>query len=220
MRGNREKRVLIMTSVSAERDAILRGLGGSDRFVAKVAGVGSPAAAASAMAALMTGDYDVVVNAGIAGGFSEQAPVGSIVVADEIVAADLGAETEEGGFSDLEQLGFGSIRIEPQKELVDLVANALQNVGRPVKKGSILTVSTATGSKERADQLAAREPGAVAEAMEGYGVAIAAKQLGVPMLEVRTISNVVGPRRRDEWRVDEALEGLTIAAAVLKEVLV
>lgn len=209
-----------MTSVQAEKEAVLRGLGETDRFVAKIAGVGSPAAAARSTAALMTGAYDLVVNAGIAGGFMNRAAVGSIVVADEIIAADLGAETENGGFSDLDRLGLGSSRIQLKAELVECVRAALESTKRPVMKGSILTVSTVTGSKETAEALASRAPKAVAEAMEGYGVAVAAQQLGVPMLEIRTISNSVGPRNRAEWRIEEALDGLTEAAAVLKEVLV
>ncbi len=40
--------------------------------------------------------YDLVVSAGIGGGFPSRAPLGTVVVADEIIAADLGAETPDG----------------------------------------------------------------------------------------------------------------------------
>ncbi|MEC0067451.1 futalosine hydrolase, partial [Paenibacillus thiaminolyticus] len=67
--------------------------------------------------------------------------------------------------------------------------------------------------------LAQRVPGAAAEAMEGYGVAVAARQFGLPAFEIRSISNAVGPRNRAAWRIPEALKALEAACSVLPEVL-
>jgi futalosine hydrolase len=83
----------------------------------------------------------------------------------------------------------------------------------------VLTVSTATGTAETAAARAARIPGAAAEAMEGFGVAAAARLFGVPVLEIRAVSNRVGPRDRSAWRVEEALTALARASAVLGAVL-
>ncbi len=47
--------------------------------------------------------------------------------------------------------------------------------------------------------------------MEGFGVAEAAAAHGVPVLELRTVSNAVGPRDRDAWRIGAALGALTTA---------
>jgi len=75
-----------------------------------------------------------------------------------------------------------------------------------------------TGTAGRAAELTARHPGAVAEAMEGYGVACAAAACGLRMLEVRAISNAVGPRDRSAWRIGPALDRLAEAAAALPEI--
>ncbi|MNY61383.1 Futalosine hydrolase [compost metagenome] len=83
----------------------------------------------------------------------------------------------------------------------------------------MLTVATATGTAATAAALAARVPGAAAEAMEGFGIATAAQQRGVPVLEIRAISNAVGPRDRDAWRIGDALKALEAAGTVLAEVL-
>jgi len=104
-------RVLVMTAVTVEREAVERGLQGDSRFTVQLAGVGPIAAAAHTAAALATTEYDLVVSMGIAGGFVGQAAIGSIAVATECVAADLGAETPDG-FLSLEELGFGFTRIE------------------------------------------------------------------------------------------------------------
>lgn len=210
--------MLVMTSVAAERDAILRGLPSENRFDVLVAGVGPAAAAASTAAALATAKYDLVISVGIAGGFSNQTEVGCLVVANEIVAADLGAQTAEG-FCSLDELGFGSTRIPVDAHLVSLVTEALRAAGLPVTSGSVLSVSTVTGTSETARELATRVPAAAAEAMEGYGVATAAQAFGIPVLEIRAISNLVGPRDRAAWRIKEALEVLEAASSILQEVL-
>ncbi len=55
--------------------------------------------------------------------------------------------------------------------------------------------------------------------MEGFGVAEAAAAHGTPVLEIRTVSNAVGPRDRSAWRIGEALTALQEAFSVLRTVL-
>ncbi|MFG2909931.1 futalosine hydrolase [Kitasatospora sp. NPDC048286] len=225
--GTARARLLVVVAVAAEAEAVLRGLpGGSaalplpggtlhraERVPVDVlaAGVGPAAAAAGAAAALAAHPYALAVSAGIAGGFAPLAPVGATVLADAIVAADLGAQTPDG-FADVTELGFGTVRHTPPPAAVALVARAL---GPGLAVGPVLTVSTVTGSAERATELAARHPSAAAEAMEGFGVAEAAARYGVPALELRTVSNPVGPRDRSAWRIGEALAALERAFAAL-----
>ncbi len=213
-----ESRVLIMTAVSAEREAVLRGLHGDSRFNVLLAGVGSVVAAVNTARALVTAEYSLVISAGIGGGFQGRAEVGSLVMANEIVVADLGAETPEG-FCTLDELGFGFTHVQTNATLLDRISVALIAAKIPVNIGPVLTVSTVTGTAARAVKLAARVPGATAEAMEGYGVGVAALDRGLPVLEIRAISNMVGPRDRSTWRIEEALDILEAASAVLTEVL-
>jgi futalosine hydrolase len=212
-------RVLIMTAVSAEKDAVLRGLHSDSRFDVLVAGVGSVVAAVNTARALATTEYSLVISAGIGGGFPGRAEVGSLVVSNEIVVADLGAETLEG-FRSVDELGFGFTQIQVDASLVDRVTKALLVAKLPANSGSVLTVSTVTGTAARGVELAARIPGATAEAMEGYGVGFAALDRGLPVLEIRAISNMVGPRDRSTWRIKDALDVLEAASAVLTEVLI
>ncbi|MFZ3130113.1 MAG: futalosine hydrolase [Desulfosporosinus sp.] len=213
-----ERRVLITTAVSTERDAVLRGLHHDPRFEVLAVGVGPVAAAVNTARALITDDYSLVISVGIAGGFPGRAEVGSLVVANEIVVADLGAETHKG-FRSLAELGYGFTRIQIDTGLADRLSGALLAAKLPVNIGPVLTVSTVTGSAARAVELAARIPGATAEAMEGYGVGCAALERALPVLEIRAISNQVGPLERSAWRIKEALDVLEAACAVLPEVL-
>lgn len=211
------RRILVMTAVQAEKDAVLRGLQADPRFDVALAGVGPSMAAANTAATLAAAEYSLVVSAGIGGGFVGQAEVGSLVVASEIIAADLGAETPEG-FIRLEELGFGSSRIPVDSSLADRLTAALRLAGWSARSGPILTMSTVTGSAETAIQLSKRVPGACAEGMEGYGVAVAANLRGLPVVEIRAISNPVGPRDRANWRIKEALEALEATSSILREV--
>ncbi|TJY41826.1 futalosine hydrolase [Cohnella pontilimi] len=215
-----KNRVLVMTAVEAELEAVRRGLNGDARFDLALAGVGPAMAAARTAAALMRGrEYGLVISAGIGGGFIGRADVGSVAVASEIVAADLGAETPGGGFLSLDELGFGSARAAVDTELSIRLVRALEEAGVTVCRGPIITVSTVTGSADTALQRALRVSEAAAEGMEGYGVAVAARELGLPVLEFRAISNAVGPRDRSAWRIREAMEALEKASSILPEVL-
>lgn len=224
MLNRSHSKILIMTAVDAEQQAVLRGLDGYEGADVQLAGVGTASAAASTATALARagqtadGPYSLVLSAGIGGGFAEVAGVGSLVVASQIIAADLGAETPDG-FAGVDELGFGSPRIAVADELAARWAAALREAGLPVHHGPILTLSTVTGTAETAQRLAKRYPGAGAEAMEGFGVAEAARQFGVPVLELRAISNAVGPRQRELWKIGDALQALEQACAKLPEVL-
>lgn len=254
-------RVLVVTAVTAEADAVSAGLGAAvgrglpggytmaSHPYADVlaAGVGPGAAASGTATALAAAEvasapygsgpndsgpngptrygstrygstphdsapYDLVVSAGIGGGFQQFAPLGSLVVADAIVAADLGAETPEG-FLPVDELGFGRAVHHPPPELSARIAHLLGAVHAPV-----LTVSTVTGSAARGAELIARHPRAAAEAMEGFGVAEAAAAYALPVLEIRAVSNAVGPRDRSAWRIGAALDALRDAFQQLSPV--
>jgi futalosine hydrolase len=190
-----------MTAVAAERDAIVATLPADADVRVAIAGVGPAASAASTAAELARAPYRLVLGAGIAGGFPP-ARAGDIVVASQIVFADLGAETGDG-FLPISALGFGTDTYAVDRDLAARLADAIGG-----RLGTVLTVATVTGTAQRSAELAARHPDAVAEAMEGAGVAAAAAAFDVPFAEVRAVSNAVGPRNRETWDVPGALTAL------------
>ncbi|WP_432832244.1 futalosine hydrolase [Dactylosporangium sp. CA-092794] len=219
-------RALIITAVEAERSTVLAGLGLGDQppdaleagapIVVAACGVG-PAAAGAVTAQHLTtavqlgAPFDVVISAGIAGGFAGRVEIGGLVVATESVAADLGAEGPEG-FQSVDDLGFGAARHDADPALLRTLRIALpEAVGGPV-----LTASTVTGTARAKELVQKRHPDAVAEAMEGFGVATAARLWPATAFgEIRTISNAVGPRDRAAWRIPQALTTLREAFATL-----
>ncbi|MDN3296268.1 futalosine hydrolase, partial [Streptomyces ficellus] len=181
-----------------------------------VAGVGPAAAAVATTSALARAPYayDLVVSAGIGGGFAPHAPLGAVVVSDAMIAADLGADTPDG-YLPVEELGFGRSVHLPPPGLPDRIAKALHEGGQRHLVAPVLTVSTVTGTAAGTARLTARHPDAGAEAMEGFGVAEAAAAHGVPVIEIRAVSNTVGPRDRAAWRIGQAMDSLGYACRLL-----
>ena len=221
-------RVLVVCAVADEARAAVRRLGPTrpttvgpyrsavasegDPGIAVVAvacGIGEAAAAsATATALALDPSIDLVLNAGIAGGFAPRVAVGDVVIANRIVAADLGAEEpgSPGARVPLSALGYsgGDITCDPS-----LVRRAASLTNAHV--GTILTVSTVTASAERIDDFVRHHPEALAEAMEGHGAAVAAVAFGTAFLELRTISNPVGVRDPKSWSIEDALDALAEA---------
>lgn len=220
MQITRKKKVLIVTAVEAEKEAVKRGVGDDARFELLIGGVGPVAAGIHTTLKLAAElhTYELVVNIGIGGGFTGHADIESLVVASHIIAGDLGSETQDG-FLSLDELGFGTAHIDPDAARARLLVDALQTAGLTASYAPIVTVSTTTGTLTSAQALQRRVPHAAAEAMEGFGVAAAASACGLPVLEIRAISNAVGPRDRENWCIKEALQRVTSASAILKEVL-
>jgi len=186
---------------------------GAMSFTAIAAGFGEAAAAtATATALSVDPSIDLVINTGIAGGFAPRIGVGQVVIADHILAADLGAEDpgSPGARVRLSAMGYEGGEIECDATLVRRAAAITH-----ARVGMILTVSTITASQARLNDFIQRHPQALAEAMEGHGVAVAAKAHGKAFLELRAISNPVGVRDIGSWSMDEALVALSDAVYAL-----
>jgi futalosine hydrolase len=69
----------------------------------------------------------------------------------------------------------------------------------------LLTTCAASADRAQAAQRRERFPDAVAEDMEGFAVATACALAGVPLRIVRGISNEVGDRAPERWRIPSAL---------------
>ena len=228
--------VLVICAVEAERDAVVRNLGSATPLeIAGLIGVAvdtaagsvqvfdagpGPVAAALSTAALLAVDpeYDLVVSAGIAGGFRGRADIGDVVLADQVIAADQGVMTDEG-FRTLRDLGLpgeGGYAVGNVEHRARLASGPYRLLA-----GDILTLSSMTGTDARASELAARYPRAVAEAMEGYGVIEATRRSrertgrDIPFAEIRAISNIIGRRDRSTWNIPLAFGALADAMSTL-----
>jgi len=154
-----------------------------------VTGVGPVHAAIALTRRLESGPAERIICCGVGGAY----PGSGLAVGDVVCAAteqygDFGADSPDG-FLDLREWGL------PGRMSLDLF---------PVeRRAGFVTCATCTGTAARAAELVARTGGAV-ESMEGAAVVEVARRYGVPVGEIRGISNPVGDRDRDAWRIEEA----------------
>jgi len=174
-----------------------------------VTGVGMVEASSSIARALAQSPYSLVINAGIAGAFRGKADIGDgVVVADEFV--ELGLETGE------------PVVLPEGARLVDRVSSDLSLVDSLVEHGFAskrgITVSSVTATDRTAARLA--EFDVEIETMEGFAALRAAEMAGVPAIEVRGISNIVGDREKSGWNFAAGITGLSNVLHTLLNVLV
>ena len=130
---------------------------------------------------------DLIINVGIAGAISDALNIGDLVHITSEHQYGFGAENQ-GDFLSASALGL----IQTSDE--ELHARPL-----PVAfTALVLAVS----------QLKNNVAGALTESMEGAAVFYAAHQAGIPVVEVRCISNKVEPRDRSAWDIPTAISRL------------
>ncbi len=158
--------------------------------------------------ALQLGGYlanhqpDLAIQIGIAGSFSEEYPVGSVVEVSEESVPELGAESPEG-FLDMEELGFPMLETA-EGRYYNTVPNGSRYLNHlPWVPG--ITVNRVSGTSETIQAIISDwNPGI--ETMEGAAFFLAMKQTGIPFMEIRGISNRVEPRDRSTWKIGEAIQ--------------
>src|SRR5580698_3584466 len=172
-----------------------------------VTGVGAVNAAYALTRYLDRNEVKGIVVCGIGGAYPGSGlRIGEVVCAESECYGDLGAWSPDG-FLDMRALGFPVIGGDaPIYNVIPL------QIFPASRRAGFVTVNTCTGADDAARALEARTGGAV-ESMEGAAIAHVAALAGIPVGEVRGVSNMVGNRDRGAWRVQEA------ALAAQKELL-
>lgn len=161
-------------------------------------GVGKTSATHSVTLRLAQSPPDLVVLFGIGGAYRDHdLEGGELCLVTEDRLADEGVATQTG-FLDLEELSLGTNGpFEMNLQHTDRIASLL-GIERLVRGA---TVSTCSGTQSRAEDIAAQS-GAQIESMEGAAVAFACQQAGVPLVQLRCISNFAGDREQGSWDIE------------------
>ena len=195
-------RTLLLVPTALER-ARLEEFGGFPPELARVELCGfGPIAPAARTAALIAalGPREVLL-VGIAGSYDPQRyPVASALSFGRVAVDGVGAG-EGADFRGPRDLGF------PQwPGDMDSTGPIHDELELSSDGPLLLTVPAAAGTPEMAERRVQRFPGAAAEDMEGFAVALACYLAQVPFHIVRGISNRVGDRDHGSWRIADALE--------------
>ncbi|MDQ7032166.1 MAG: futalosine hydrolase [Desulfonauticus sp.] len=154
--------------------------------------------------------FDLVINLGLAGSFSEQIPLGDIVLCKQEIWPEFGVLTEQGVKKELLKffLWEQKQKIDNRLDLHPSQVLKTMSLDLPSCKQVVsLTVSTVTGTKKQAHYLKEKFQADI-ENMEGFALAYGCAIFKIPFLELRTISNFVGPKTDKSWDVQKAFKSL------------
>ena len=160
-------------------------------------------------------EYDLVINAGIAGSFNENINIGDTVYIQSDQFADLGIEDKnefytifEKGFMSKDQFPFTNEKLENPYEF---------NLN--LRKVSAITVNTTHGY-EKSIELFKNKFKADVESMEGAAFFYVCLQEGVKFIQIRTVSNYVEERDTANWNIPLAVKNLNQKLFEIIDVLV
>ena len=125
---------------------------------------------------------------------------GALCVVGSDRFGDEGVDTPKG-FQDLKALNLGDCGPFPANPR--MAQQAAAALGVPIVRG--VTVSTCSGT-DASSQRMHRRSGADIETMEGAAVAYVCRQVELPLLHIRAISNWTGDRERGDWNLGAAVE--------------
>ncbi|MBK7871496.1 MAG: futalosine hydrolase [Saprospiraceae bacterium] len=165
--------------------------------------MGLPLTAYAMGKVLTTKRYDLAINAGIAGAFNRELPIGEVVEVMSDRFADLGVEEADGSFTDIHTLGL----IDPNQAPFQNGELQNPNPGNflPTVKG--FSVNKVHGFEPSIEAIRQRFPADV-ETMEGAAFFYACLIENQKFLAIRAISNYVESRNRDNWNIPLAIENL------------
>ncbi len=174
-----------------------------DALHVAVCGIGPAAAALATQALASRLAPDHLVLAGIAGAYpAAQLALGHLCQVSWDAFADLGYSDDQTLFN-LDDMNLPHLPREDTRFgcHFDLVTPF------DLPSASAVTVAAVTNSRQRANMLW-RRFGADLENMEGAAVAMAGASLGIPVSQIRAVSNAVGPRDPKSWLIKTPLTAL------------
>jgi len=172
-------------------------------------GVGKVNAAHFSTLVLENHEIDVLILFGIAGAYSG-AHIGDVVVAISENYGEEGVITDEG-WKPMDFTGFPLFKNQREyfnsfpmdEKLSKIAVEASKYIGLNATAGNFITVSQCSGTRISGETLQKRFNG-LCENMEGAAVAHICAKYGIPMVEIRGISNIIEDRDMKKWNISLA----------------
>jgi futalosine hydrolase len=223
-----EAKIILDSLIDCETlsSGIVTGMINNKQIIVAITGIGKVNAAHICSKVINQYLPDIVISTGIGGAYPETGlNVGDIAIATEEIYGDEGVICKDG-FKDMTEIGLPMFRIKEREfynkiELENVLCDRIFNIVKKrwkCKKGAFITVSTCSGTLKRAKELRETFNG-LCENMEGASIAHISKLYGLPMVELRGISNIVEDRNKSTWEINIASKNAQNAVlAVLEEI--
>jgi len=136
--------------------------------------------------------YDLVINMGIAGSFKDSINIGDVV------------EITEDSFS---EIGFENGNQFNKFSEFDIKTSFTVNPKSSLKRVKSITVNTVHGNAQSISEIVERENTDI-ESMEGAAVFNVCEDFNTNCIQIRSISNKVEARNKDNWDIKTAIINL------------
>ncbi len=169
-------------------------------------GVGLLASSVSLMKMFVQETPSLIIQVGIAGCFDKKIPLGKVFAVKDDFAGDIGV-MENKVWKDLFDLKLDKPNDAPyeKKSLPNPWLSQYNLLKLPTKKG--VTVNTISTDKNKIDLYSGRYKASL-ESMEGAALHYIGRDLNIPFIQIRAVSNYVGERNKAKWNMQEAIYNL------------
>ena len=170
-----------------------------------VTGTGVPSTIYHLQKRMLQIDYDLIIQAGIAGTYNSNINPGQTVLVKQDSFGDLGMEEKENftplfesGLADKNEFPFTNGWLVNPHEIFK---------SPPLPAVHAITVNKVSDSELQKKQFV-KQFNADIESMEGAALHFVCLQENIPFMQVRSVSNYVGERDKTKWLMREAIDNL------------
>jgi futalosine hydrolase len=169
-------------------------------------GIGMLASSVSLMKMFVQETPTLIIQVGIAGCFDKKIPLGKVFAVKDDFAGDIGV-VENKVWKDLFDMKLDKPNDPPyeKKSLPNPWLTQYNVLNLPSKKS--VTVNTISTDKNQIQLYNGRYK-AVLESMEGASLHYIGRDLTIPFIQLRAVSNYVGERDKSKWKIQEAIYNL------------
>jgi len=205
------KQLKNVRNINAAGKIIFKGKFLNQNILLMNTGIGKVNAAHAATFILENYPVKCVINSGVGGAYPNSGlKIGDIAIASKEIYGDYGVIAPTG-WKDLKEIGIPLLQIGGKRYFNEFPLNQAARIpvnsgkGFQIKRGVFVTVSSVTGTHQRAVELEDRF-NAICENMEGAAIAHICVIYSIPFFEIRCISNMSGIRDKRRWNLMLASE--------------
>lgn len=204
--------ILLISSTQAEIESAKRSVLaakaslGPHELDIRITGIGSMITGYNLCSLIRSRRPDYIIQAGVAGSFSDRLPPGSAALIREELMIDLGAE-ENDQFLDVFDLSLLNPDTPPfvNKLLPNPGIQAWEGYPLPLARGATVN---AIRSSAAHTAVIRKKYDPETESMEGAAFHYVCLMENIPFIQLRAISNYVGERNKKNWKLREAVDRL------------
>ena len=169
-------------------------------------GVGLLSTAVSLTRLIIVYKPDLIIQVGIAGTFDQKLKLGKVICVDEEVLGDMGVE-ENKNWKDIFDLDLEQKNNAPFKKgkLPNPFLQKYNVLKLPELKA--VTVNEISTNDNRIQQII-KKYHPVIESMEGAALHYVCREMEIPFIQIRSISNYIGDRNKNNWKLKESIAHL------------